>query len=171
VNKILLHLCCAPCAVACVQALRAEGLEPVLYWFNPNIYPQEEYARRLETAKRFSRDEGLALLVDDAYYGDAFPASLATADFPARCADCYTLRLANAAKKAKELALPFSTTLLISPYQQHEALRAACQAAAAAAQADFVYRDFRPLFRAGQTEAKARGYYRQRHCGCVLSTQ
>ena len=48
-NKTLLHTCCAPCSVSCVEQLRTEGIEPIAYWFNPNIHPYQEYKARRDT--------------------------------------------------------------------------------------------------------------------------
>ena len=45
-SKTLLHTCCAPCSVSCVEQLRTEGIEPIAYWFNPNIHPYQEYKAR-----------------------------------------------------------------------------------------------------------------------------
>ena len=65
--SLLLHICCAPCSVACIGELRQEGLEPVGYWFNPNIHPYTEYRMRRNTLQDYAKSIGLKLelKVDD----------------------------------------------------------------------------------------------------------
>ena len=75
--KLLLHICCAPCSVACVQSLRAEGLEPTGYWFNPNIHPIGEYRLRRDTLVAYAAQIGLPLLLQDEYALRPFLASVA----------------------------------------------------------------------------------------------
>ncbi|MDZ7821820.1 MAG: epoxyqueuosine reductase QueH [Candidatus Marinimicrobia bacterium] len=64
-TRILLHTCCAVCAAACTERLRQEGLEPVLFFSNSNIYPREEYERRLAAAKKLAELQDLELVLDD----------------------------------------------------------------------------------------------------------
>ncbi|MDR1142639.1 MAG: epoxyqueuosine reductase QueH, partial [Spirochaetaceae bacterium] len=65
--KLLLHTCCAPCSVACIASLREKGIEPVLFWYNPNIHPFTEYAGRRDTLVRYAGDLGLELIMKDEY--------------------------------------------------------------------------------------------------------
>jgi hypothetical protein len=65
--NVLLHACCAPCSVQCVAALREEGIEPGLFWYNPNIHPYTEYQARRDTLAAFARDQDLTLLTEDDY--------------------------------------------------------------------------------------------------------
>ena len=65
----------------------------------------------------------------------------------------------------------FTSSLFISPYQNHELMRQVAQRAAAEYQVDFLYRDFRPNFRAGNQRARELGFYMQKYCGCVFSEQ
>ena len=93
-------------------------------------------------------------------------------DFDARCAYCYESRLSAAAKYAAEHGFSsFSTTLLISPYQNHELLRQTGERAAQEYGVSFLYRDFRPNFRVGNQRARELGFYMQKYCGCVFSEQ
>ena len=170
--RILLHVCCAPCSVKCTESLAAEGKTPVLYWFNPNIHPFTEYKNRRDALLLFAKIEGLEVALDGESYG-LRPFLNAVHDaFEARCDICYRLRLDAAARYAAANGYDgFSTTLLISPYQQHERLRALGEQAANTHGVTFLYRDFRPLFRAGQQMAKERGLYRQKYCGCIFSEE
>ena len=91
---------------------------------------------------------------------------------PARCAFCYRVRLEKTAAAAKEAGYPaFSTTLLASPYQDHERIRLTAEDAAARNGVEFLYRDFRPRFRESQKEALAMGLYMQKYCGCIFSEE
>ena len=53
--KLLMHTCCAPCSVFCIESLRAEGIEPTVYWFNPNIHPYSEYKKRRDCLKDYTK--------------------------------------------------------------------------------------------------------------------
>lgn len=169
--KLLLHICCAPCSVSCIKALRAEGIEPTGYWHNPNIHPVTEYRARRDTLVGYAEQIGLALTMEDTYGLRPFAAA-AVAEPGARCEMCYAARMRATARYASEHGYThFTSTLFISPYQEHTLLRLAAEDAAAAYGVEFLYRDFRPLFRQGQEEAKALGLYRQKYCGCVFSEE
>ena len=89
-----------------------------------------------------------------------------------RCVKCYSMRLYAAAHEAKEGGFDsFTSSLFISPYQNHELLREVAERAAAEYGVTFLYRDFRPLFRAGQERARELGMYIQKYCGCVFSEE
>ena len=66
--KLLMHTCCAPCSVYCIDSLREEGIEPTLYWYNPNIHPYKEYESRLNALKEYSKLIDLDVIYND-YYG------------------------------------------------------------------------------------------------------
>ena len=85
---------------------------------------------------------------------------------------CYEMRLFTAAKTAAEGGFDsFTSSLFISPYQQHDLMREVAERAAAEYGVQFLYRDFRPYFRAGQERARALGMYMQKYCGCVFSEE
>ena len=94
-------------------------------------------------------------------------------DLENRCQKyCYPVRLEQTAKYAKENGYDsFSTTLLVSPYQNHEVLMKVAEEMAKKYDVKFLYRDFRVGFRAGQAKAKELGLYRQKYCGCVFSEE
>ena len=93
-------------------------------------------------------------------------------DIDHRCSHCYHIRLWETARYAAEHGYAsFTSTLFVSPYQNHDLLRQTAQAAAEAYGVEFLYRDFRPGFRAGQQEARERGFYMQKYCGCVFSEE
>jgi predicted adenine nucleotide alpha hydrolase (AANH) superfamily ATPase len=169
--KLLLHTCCAPCSVACVQALRAEGVEPTAYWHNPNIHPLTEYRLRRDTLREYAARIGMALVEEDEYGLRPFVRAVA-GNIEGRCAWCYETRMNAAARYTAEHGFThMSTTLFISPYQNHELLKETARRAALKHGVELYYRDFRPQFRSGQNEARELGLYRQKYCGCVFSEE
>ena len=153
-EKTLMHTCCAPCSVACIHQLRSEGIEPVSYWFNPNIHPYQEYKARRDTLMAYAPTIGMALIVQEDY------------------GHCYTVRLEQTARFAAENSFSsFTSTLFVSPYQQHERMAEIAEEMARRYGVKFLYRDFRPGFRAGQQEARELGFYMQKYCGCVFSEE
>ncbi|MDR7865233.1 MAG: epoxyqueuosine reductase QueH [Sporomusaceae bacterium] len=167
--KILLHLCCGPCAAFPVQHLREAGHEIVGYFFNPNIHPYKEFTRRLETSREFAAKVGLDLVVDAAYtLEDYLVRALAAGDD--RCRACYGLRLEKAARYAGDHGFDcFTTTLLVSPYQRHEIIKEVGESAAASENVPFCYIDFRPGWTEGVRISKELELYRQPYCGCIFS--
>ena len=89
-----------------------------------------------------------------------------------RCAYCYRVRMEETARYAAQNGYDsFTTSLLISPYQNHEAICATARAMGEKYGVEFLYRDFRPLFQAGQEFARAHGLYMQKYCGCIFSEE
>lgn len=170
-SKTLLHICCAPCSVACIDLLRSEGIEPVGYWYNPNIHPVTEYRARRDTLVEYAKNIGMELHLRDDYGLREFVRAV----YPTlenRCGVCYDMRMLEAARFARENGFDsFSTTLLISPYQRHEQIIETAESAARVFGVEFLYRDFRPLFREGQKKAREMGLYMQKYCGCVFSEE
>ncbi len=170
--KLLLHTCCAPCSVYCIDTLREEGIEPTVYWFNPNIHPYMEYKARRDCLKEYTSSIGVQAIFEENYGLRDFCKSVIN-DLENRCQDyCYPVRLEQTAKYAKENGYDsFSTTLLVSPYQNHEALIRVAEEMAKKYGVQFLYRDFRVGFRQGQAKAKELGLYRQKYCGCIFSEE
>jgi predicted adenine nucleotide alpha hydrolase (AANH) superfamily ATPase len=142
-------------------------------WFmNPNIHPLTEYLRRREAAGECARLLGMELLYADETWDVAAWLQRAVEDDvpPGRCHRCCRDRVEATCAKAAELGFPnFSTTLLYSRYQPHDAIRDAGRAAEARSGVRFVYEDFRTDWQEGQDTARRWGVYRQPYCGCVYS--
>jgi predicted adenine nucleotide alpha hydrolase (AANH) superfamily ATPase len=169
--KTLLHICCAPCSIECIDALRAEGIEPTGFWYNPNIHPVSEYRARLKALKAYADLAGMPLAGLD-HYGLRDFVSAVSQDVDARCPVCYWMRMdAAAAYAAGQGFDSFTTTLLISPYQDHALLIETGRRAAHAHGVAFLERDFRPRFRDGQRRARELELYMQKYCGCVFSEE
>ena len=170
-EKILLHSCCAPCSVYCVDTLRREGFEPTSLWFNPNIHPYTEYKARRDTLISFGEMVGMEVKVLENYGLRDFVKAVADR-IDNRCGYCYEIRLETAAKYAAENGFSkFTTSLLISPYQNHELLKQTGEKMGEKYGVEFVYRDFRVGFREGQAKARELGLYMQKYCGCIFSEE
>ena len=170
--KLLLHTCCAPCSVYCIDTLRKEDIEPTVYWFNPNIHPYMEYKARRDCLKEYTKDIHVEAIFEENYGLDDFCRNVIN-NLQTRCKEyCYPVRLEQTAKYAKENGYThFSTTLLVSPYQNHEALIEVANQMAKKYNIEFLYRDFRVGFREGQAKARELGLYMQKYCGCIFSEE
>ena len=170
--KLLMHTCCAPCSVYCIDELRLMGIEPTLYWYNPNIHPYTEYVARRDCVKEYAKRVGVDVIFNDEYGLDEFCKNVAN-NLNARCVNyCYKVRLEATVKYAKEHGYDaFTSTLFVSPYQQHDKLKEVCEQLAEKYGIEFLYRDFRVGFREGQAEARELGLYMQKYCGCVFSEE
>ena len=170
--KLLMHTCCAPCSVYCIDKLREEKIEPTLYWFNPNIHPYMEYKARRDTLKEYSQSINVNVIFEENYGLRDFCKNIID-DIDNRCSNyCYPVRLEQTAKFAKENGFDtFTTTLLVSPYQQHEKIHELGDKIAKQYDLNFLYEDFRVGFREGQAKARELGLYMQKYCGCVFSEE
>ncbi|HNW39263.1 MAG TPA: epoxyqueuosine reductase QueH [Candidatus Omnitrophota bacterium] len=167
---ILLHICCGPCLIYPFSRLKERGFGIRGFYYNPNLYPAAEYLRRVEGLKILAKEFALEVEYPEFRDADFFQAVSAQKDYPERCCLCWSLRLRKTAQQAKAGGFAaFSTTLLVSPYQNHELLKQLGQAIGQEAGIDFYYEDFRPGFRRAQLEAKQKGIYRQKYCGCKYS--
>lgn len=170
--KLLLHTCCAPCSVYCIDSLREEGIEPTVYWFNPNIHPYMEYKMRRDTLKEYTKNIEVKAIFEENYGLRDFCKNV-LGDLNNRCKNyCYPVRLEQTAKYAKENGYThISTTLLVSPYQNQEAIVETGKQMAEKYGIEFLYRDFKIGFRQGQAKARELGLYMQKYCGCVFSEE
>ena len=169
--KTLLHVCCAPCANQCVEVLRGDKMEVSAFWYNPNIHPFTEYRARRNCLRDYAGTIQLPLIEKNDYALRPFVRAVAE-DLDHRCGKCYEMRLFETARQAAEGGFDsFTSSLFISPYQNHELMRETAQRAAAQYGVAFLYRDFRPYFKAGQEFAREHDFYMQKYCGCVFSEE
>ncbi|NLG51445.1 MAG: hypothetical protein GX552_15180 [Chloroflexi bacterium] len=170
-KRILLHICCGPCATYTVQRLRQEQWQVTGYWFNPNIHPFSEHERRRETLAQFAEQVQLPVLWEQGYAMPAFLRAVAGRErFRERCAICYRMRLESAAQAAaREGYDAFTTTLLISPYQDQRLIRAIGEELAQQHGVAFYFENFRQGFAEHHRLAEEYGLYKQRFCGCIYS--
>lgn len=168
-RKLLLHICCAPCSTSVIKKLRSEGFEVNGLFYNPNIHPEEEFTKRLETVKDYSAGQGLNITIDNEYDIDLFKREV-EAKGGDRCFHCYKLRLGRTAYCAKENGFDsFSTTISISPYQKLDLIKKAGEEASKMHKIPFYFWDFTPLYKESIDLSKKAGLYRQKYCGCYLS--
>jgi predicted adenine nucleotide alpha hydrolase (AANH) superfamily ATPase len=152
--------------------LRSEGIEPTLYWYNPNIHPFKEYEMRRDTLTEYAGKIGVALIVEDEYGLDEFCKNVSSS-LKTRCVDyCYPVRLRRTFEYAKENGFDaVSTTLLYSIYQNHGFIKKYCEDLSAEYGIEFLYRDFRFGFWEGHEAAIGAGLYMQKYCGCIFSEE
>ena len=174
-TRVLLHACCAPCSSAIVEWLMAHGIEPVIYYYNPNIYPQEEYEIRKNESKRHAESLGITWIDDDYSHQTWLDAVCGLEQEPERgkrCEACFYHRLLATAKKAKEMGIPyFATTLASSRWKNLEQINAAGSAAALKYDVTFWAQNWRKdgLQERRNALLKEYGFYNQRYCGCEFS--
>ena len=167
----LLHICCAPCANQCIEVLRGDGIETTGFWYNPNIHPFTEYRARRNCLREYATEITLPLIEKNDYALRPFIREVAE-DIEHRCIKCYEMRLFETAKTAAENGFDsFTSSLFISPYQNHALMKETAEKAAAEFGVAFLYRDFRPYFKDGQNFAREKGFYMQKYCGCVFSEE
>ncbi len=167
--KILLHVCCANCAIHPFEQIREKGHQAVGYFFNPNIHPYQEYQRRLEALRQYSEKAGLDVICRDEYLLEEFLRNVSQKPGE-RCHYCYSVRLEATAREAMRGRFEqFSTTLLQSTHQNHQLIRETGERIAKEVGIPFYYEDFRQGWRRGVEVSKAMGLYRQQYCGCIYS--
>jgi len=167
--KVLLHICCAPCAIYPLKALRAEGFEVMGFFYNRNIHPYQECLRRQETLKKFAQQEGLKVIYQEGYDMETFLQSVVFRE-DQRCQYCYHDRLKATAAMAKHGKFDyFTSTLLQSKHQKHQRIKAMALGLAKSHGVAFYYRDFREGWQEGIEQSKRMNMYRQQYCGCIYS--
>ena len=177
-DRVLLHACCAPCSSAIVEWLLAHGIRPTIYYFNPNIYPQEEYEIRKNESKRHAESLGITW-IDDDYTHDAWREAVCGLEHEPergrRCEACFYYRLSATARKAQELNIPFfATTLASSRWKKLDQINAAGLAAAQQSNSEavtFWAQNWRKDGLQDRRNAllKEYNFYNQKYCGCEFS--
>ena len=174
-TKILLHSCCAVCAGYPLILLKEKGFEPVVYFCNPNIYPKEEYQRRLDELMRHCKKNEIQLLIENDEPSEWLEFVKGLENEPEkglRCKKCFEYRLNKSAQKAKELGIEtFTTTLFISPHKNRNDIIEAGEKAAEKYSLTFDKTDFRKQngFLKTMQIAKEENFYRQTYCGCKFA--
>jgi predicted adenine nucleotide alpha hydrolase (AANH) superfamily ATPase len=175
--KVLLHTCCAPCLIQPLAILQDRGFEVVPFFYNPNIHPFREYRERYFAVVDYCEAEGLALRAGP-YEMELFldrvaalgPEAAAEPQGGRRCSRCFEMRLDRTAAEARRLSIAsFTTTLLVSPYQDQEMIREAGSSAALEHGIHFIFEDMSEGYRASVEKSREAGMYRQSYCGCLYS--
>ena len=168
-EKLLLHICCAPCAIYPVKELRSQGMAVTGFFYNHNIHPYQEYCKRLDAVKTYAGLVDLEVVCRDDYQLEEFLGAVAGQP-DQRCLYCYSSRLEAAAQAAAELNFSaYSSSLLYSRYQKHEAIREMGERLGKKYGVRFHYDDFRRGWQEGIFLSKQMELYRQQYCGCIYS--
>lgn len=185
VDRVLLHTCCAPCSSAIIEYLLSKGVEPVIYYCNPNIYPYEEYLIRKNECSRYAESLGLEI-IDADYDHNVWLSYVAGMEQEpergGRCLNCFKLRLVRSAEYALSRGLRVITTTLASSrwkslQQINDAGKWACdQVNAGVAEEQRVIWWDRNWRKGGLQERrnqliKELGFYNQQWCGCEFSVR
>ena len=188
-TTVLLHTCCAPCSSAIIEALLGSGITPVIYYCNPNIYPQEEYEIRKEECTRYAQALGLEIVDADYDHEDWLRHMAGLENEPergGRCLKCFRLRLLRTAEYARQRGIKVITTTLASSRwksldQINEAGRWACSTLAQSSDSgDDKAIETVPCWwdrnwrKGGLQERRLQiikeyDFYNQQYCGCEFS--
>ena len=167
--NLLLHICCAPCAVYSVKTLRMKGFDVTGYFYKNNIHPYTEHQRRLEAMQSLAKKLDFPLITAEGYdIVEYF--NRVTGHESQRCRYCFQLRLQKTAETAIELGFGgFTSSLLISPHQKHELLLEIGNSLSEEMKIRFLYADLRKHYLDSRHITKPLALYRQQYCGCVYS--
>jgi epoxyqueuosine reductase len=175
-KKVLLHSCCAPCSCSILRHMVESGIEPTVYFYNPNIYPKEEYEHRKREVARYAQKIKVPI-VDADYEIDGWLEAVQgheeDAERGKRCTICFELRLGKAAAYAAENGFKvFTTSLGISRWKDLEQVNHAGRRAASLFPG-LIYWDHNWRLYGGQEQmkriSKEENLYRQNYCGCLYS--
>jgi predicted adenine nucleotide alpha hydrolase (AANH) superfamily ATPase len=170
-KRLLLHICCGPCSTYTIKRLREQGFDVTGFWYNPNIHPFAEHERRRECIQDYSRAVELAMIEWEEYEMPTYFRAVAGHEpFGERCALCYRLRLERTAEVAQQNGFAaFSTTLLISPYQQQTLIRSIGDELAGQRGLEFYFENLRRGWSERGHLARQHHLYQQQYCGCIYS--
>ncbi len=174
-NKVLLHACCGICSAYPVLQLRETGYEPIVYFYNPNIYPDSEYQKRLDAEKTLCEYHNCEFIEEEyepqCFY-DAVRGLENEPERGKRCDVCFRLRLEKTAKKAQALNIEnFTTSIVISPHKDFKKLALIGKNLAKEYDLNFLAIDFKKKdgFLKTNKIANSLNLYRQKYCGCEFS--
>jgi predicted adenine nucleotide alpha hydrolase (AANH) superfamily ATPase len=167
--KVLLHVCCANCAIYPIQEMRQDGLEVMGFFYRHNIHPYTECLRRQEALEAYADQIDLKVIYQEGYDLEGFIRNAAFREAE-RCNYCYHDRLQSTALMAKRGKFDyFSSTLLYSKHQKHDLIRSMGESIGKQVGVPFLYHDYRVGWKEGIECSKQMGLYRQQYCGCVYS--
>jgi predicted adenine nucleotide alpha hydrolase (AANH) superfamily ATPase len=175
-QTILVHSCCAPDALYCLKFVQDEGIyKPEAFFYNPNIYPDEEYFKRFDDMRKVAEHLGVPLHDEGYHYDDFLNFIKGYEDEPEggqRCAMCIDLRLRRAALYAKNHEFDaFTTVLSVSPHKSADLIKYFGRKNADEVGIEFIFYDFKKGggFQKSVEMSKGLNLYRQKYCGCAFS--
>jgi hypothetical protein len=167
--KILLHTCCAPCAIYPVEILKNQRFEVTSFFYRGNIHPFTECLKREQTLAAYADQIHLPVIYQDGYDLEGFLRKIIFHEKD-RCAICYKSRLSETAAMAKIRGFDcFTSTLLYSKFQKHDMIKDIGESIGAASGIPFYYQDFREGWKQGIDISRKLNMYRQQYCGCIYS--
>lgn len=177
-SKLLLHSCCAPCSSYVILFL-SEYFDLEIFFFNPNIHPEEEYEKRLNEQIRLVEEMGLSYkVIETPHQSPLFYQAVKSfenlGEGSERCERCFKLRLGETAKYGAENSFDyFTTTLTISPLKNAQLINKIGQGLEKEYAIKFLCSDFKKNngYKQSTELSKKYGLYRQNYCGCVFSQQ
>ena len=173
--KLLLHVCCGICSSYPVSLLKDMGYSLVAYFYNPNIYPAEEYEKRLEAERILCSEFGVELVEGEYEPDEFYECAKGLENEPEkgkRCDKCFELRLRKTAQLAKKLGIKnFTTSMVISPHKNFKKLSEIGGRIAKEYNLNYLAIDFKKKDGFVKTNKISRelGLYRQNYCGCKFS--
>lgn len=176
-KKMFLHSCCGPCSTAVIERLKDE-YDLTVFYYNPNIFPQEEYLLRLHEQQRYVKEANLDVLVIDGTYEDngkfyeSFKGLENEFEGGKRCTVCFYNRMEETAKQAKKRGFDiFATTLSVSPHKNAELINSIGKELSKQFEIPFLVADFKKQdgYLSSIKFSKKYGLYRQDYCGCKFS--
>ena len=167
--KVLLHICCANCAIYPIKSMKEDGHEVMGFFYRHNIHPYTECLRRQEALDAYAEKIDLKVIYQEGYDLEGFIQNVAFRESE-RCNYCYHDRLRSTALIAKRGKFnSFSSTLLYSKHQNHELIRSIGESIGKAVGVPFLYHDYREGWKEGIECSKQMELYRQHYCGCIYS--
>ena len=173
-KRVLLHSCCGPCSTSVLESLRRD-YDTTVFFYNPNVYPCEEYRRRLDAERSFCMNIGVEIIEGETNHVGWLDAVKGNEDVPeggARCEICFEYRLRETASLAAQKGFDyFATTLTVSPHKNYGLISKLGNKLAEEFGVAFLDRDFKKHdgFRKSIEISKEHSLYRQRYCGCEFS--
>ena len=174
-KRLLLHSCCAVCTAYPVEKLKTYGYLPIVYFFNPNIYPKAEYDQRLKELVDYCGKNGIECITEDYSEKDWYDRIKGLEDEPEqgkRCEKCFEFRLEKTAQKAKSMGINgMTTTLSVSPHKNSEKIFKIADKIVQKYDISFIKEDFKKNdgFKKTMQIAQENNFYRQNYCGCEFS--
>ncbi len=167
--NLLLHICCAPCAIYPVKTIRMKGFDIMGFFYKNNIHPYMECLKRQETLQSYADTIDLNVIYQKGYDLEGFIQTIVFRESD-RCSFCYHERLKITALTAKRGKFDcFSTTLLYSKFQKHDMIVSIGEVVGKSVGIKFYHQDFRIGWKEGVEASKELGLYRQQYCGCIYS--
>lgn len=176
-KKIILHACCAPCASYPIKKLLEDDFEPVVFFYNPNIYPLNEYEIRKNELENYCKKLSISFFEGEYNHNSFLDTVKGKENEPekgVRCSLCFNMRLNVTAQFAKEMKIDcFTTTLTVSPHKNSKQIFEEANKVAKAVGVQFIEYDFKKHdgFKISRQIARQNNMYAQKYCGCEFSVR